>query len=71
MFVVIFGFLETDRVNNYLLLAQDARALTGTNLRGINVKFMAIRTTILNRKPRECAGISNRCYGKETPEAFS
>jgi hypothetical protein len=37
MFVVIFGFPETDRVNNYLLLAQDVRARTGTNQRGINV----------------------------------
>jgi hypothetical protein len=37
MFVVIFGFPETDKVNNYLLLAQDARAHTGTNQRGINV----------------------------------
>ncbi len=37
MFVVIFGFPETDRVNNYLLLAQDVRARTGTNPRGINV----------------------------------
>jgi hypothetical protein len=38
MFVVIFGFPETDKVNNYLLLAQDVRAHTGTNPRGINVK---------------------------------
>jgi hypothetical protein len=46
MFVVIFGFLETDRVNNYLLLAQDARALTGTNPRGINVKFESTISSI-------------------------
>jgi len=48
MFVVIFGFLETDRVNNYLLLAQDARALIGTNPRGINVKFKSTVSS-LNR----------------------
>jgi hypothetical protein len=38
MFVVIFGFPETDKVNNYLLLAQSARAHTGTNQRGISLK---------------------------------
>ena len=46
MFVVIFGFLETDRVNNYLLLALDARARTGTNPRGINIKFKSTISSI-------------------------
>jgi len=46
MFVAIFGFLETDRVNNYLLLAQDARARTGTNPRGINIKFKSTISSI-------------------------
>jgi hypothetical protein len=37
-FVGIFGSPETDKVDNYLLLAQDVRARTGTNPRGISLK---------------------------------
>jgi hypothetical protein len=40
MFVAIFGFPETDKANNYLLLAQDARARTGTSPRGISVEVI-------------------------------
>jgi hypothetical protein len=48
MFVAIFGFPETDKVNNYLLLAQDARVRTGTNPRGINVNGRWITPIYIN-----------------------
>jgi hypothetical protein len=48
MFVAIFGFPETDKVNNYLLLAQDVRVRTGTNPRGINVNGRWITPIYIN-----------------------
>jgi len=37
MSVAIFGFRETDKVNNCLLLVQDVKVLIGISLKGINV----------------------------------
>jgi len=44
MFVVIFGFPETDKVNNYPLLVQDAKRPTGISPKEISVEVNTVST---------------------------
>jgi len=71
MFVAIFGFLETDKVNNYLLLVQSARAHTGTNLRG-NKRWITpiyidgISSMVVYRHDLITRQDSHLCYPRQT-----
>jgi hypothetical protein len=41
MFVAIFGFLEIDKVNNYLLPVPDVRVLIGISPKETNVEVIS------------------------------